>query len=83
MEEADIVSGALMIFASFRVTPLALLMITPPEPLNVVGKEIPVTCAAEPLYCKVAAAPNDGAGVPAVVAVPSIERIPLIVVAAV
>ena len=43
--------------AEFSVTPLALLMITPPVPENVAGNSDPVVCKAVPLYCKVAEAP--------------------------
>ena len=40
-----------------RVTPNALLMITPPDPVQVAGNSGPVVCAALPLYCKVAELP--------------------------
>jgi hypothetical protein len=40
-----------------RVTPKALLMITPPDPVHVAGNSGPVVCAALPLYCRVAELP--------------------------
>ena len=67
-----------IVLAVPNVTPLELLMMTPPLPLKVAGNSVPVVCALVPLYCKVAAAPY-AATVPAVVAVPSIERMPLTV----
>ena len=43
--------------AELRVTPLALLMITPPVPENVAGNSAPVVCKAVPLYSNVDEAP--------------------------
>src|SRR5258707_32936 len=43
-----------------RLTPLALLMMTPPLPPNVDGNSTPVVCALAPLYCRVAPAPYVG-----------------------
>jgi len=46
-----------VLLAVARVTPRVLLIARPPVPLNVAGNSGPVVCAAEPLYCSVAAAP--------------------------
>ena len=73
-----IVKGAFNTLFPPRVTsfPLVLAMITPPEPLKVLGNSTPVVCAPVPLYRNVAEPPKFG-DEPVVVAVPSIERIPL------
>jgi hypothetical protein len=57
-----------------RVTPRALLTITPPDPVHVAGNSGPVVCAVLPLYCRVAELPY--VGIADTVAAPSMENIP-------
>ena len=68
-----------IVLALFRVTPFALLTITPPVPLKPAENSVPVVWAVIPLYCKVAPEPYIGA-VPEVVADPSRDSTPFTVV---
>jgi hypothetical protein len=68
-----------MVRDAFRLTPNELFIIMPPVPSKVAGSSIPVVWDADPLYCNLEFAPYVGT-VPAVVADPSIDRVPLIVV---
>ncbi len=66
--------------AELRVTPLALLMITPPVPENVAGNSVPVVCNAVPLYSNVEEVPYVSVPDTVAVAVPCIDSIPFTVV---
>jgi hypothetical protein len=63
-----------------KVTPLELLILTPPLPGKEEINSPPVVCAELPVYWRVALAPYTSVPVTVVVDVPSIERTPFTVV---